>query len=111
MTDTYLAAAPKSNASFQAVEAALSDVRDQRIVPVPVHLRDSHYPGAKRLGHGQGYQYAHDSEEGWVDQDYLGVERTYYKPVDRGFEAELKKRLAELKSRRETDRTDSSNAE
>ena len=107
---TYLATAPKSNASYKAVEAALSDVRHQRIVPVPVHLRDPHYPGAKRLGHGQSYQYAHDSKEGWADQDYLGVERTYYEPVDRGFEAELKRRLAELKSRRSVNLDDSSNA-
>ncbi len=81
---TYLATAPKSNASYMAVDAALDDVRTKRVLPVPTHLRDGHYPGAKRLGHGEGYQYAHDAPEGWVDQDYLGVERTYYQPVDRG---------------------------
>ncbi len=98
---TYLATAPKSNASYVAVDAALEDVRSKRVLPVPTHLRDGHYPGAKRLGHGEGYQYAHDAPEGWVDQDYLGVERTYYQPVDRGFEAELKRRVEEHRARRE----------
>jgi putative ATPase len=97
---TYLATAPKSNASYMAVDAALDDVRSKRVLPVPTHLRDGHYPGAKRLGHGEGYQYAHDAPEGWVDQDYLGVERTYYQPVDRGFEAELKRRVEEQRERR-----------
>jgi len=94
---TYVAMAPKSNASYKAVEAALADVRERRVLPVPMHLRDASYKGAKRLGHGQGYQYAHDAPEGWVDQDYLGVDREYYQPVDRGFEAELRRRLEELK--------------
>jgi putative ATPase len=97
---TYVAMAPKSNASYKAVEAALTDVRERRVLPVPTHLRDASYAGAKRLGHGQGYQYAHDGADGWVDQDYLGVEREYYQPVDRGFEAELLRRLDELRKRR-----------
>jgi putative ATPase len=96
---TYLACAPKSNASFVAVEAALDDVRHERIIPVPMHLRDASYRGAKRLGHGQGYQYAHDGQGGWVDQDYLGVEKRYYEPVDRGFESELQRRLNELREK------------
>jgi putative ATPase len=97
---TYLAAAPKSNASIAAIDAALSDVRTHAVLPVPMHLRDSHYPGSQRLGHGQGYQYSHAAPDGWVDQDYLGVERTYYEPVDRGFEAELRARLEKLRSQR-----------
>ena len=97
---TYIAAAPKSNAAYKAIDAALSDVRERRILPVPVHLQDSHYRGAKRLGHGESYQYAHDATDGWVDQDYLGVEKTYYEPVDRGFESEIKRRLEELRERR-----------
>lgn len=96
----YLATAPKSNASYMAIEAALDDVRTRRVLPVPMHLRDSHYGGAKRLGHGEGYQYVHGAPEGWGDQDYLGVERTYYEPVDRGHEAEIKRRLEELRTRR-----------
>ena len=104
---TYISTAPKSNAAIAAIDAALSDVRNQRIVPVPVHLRDAHYTGAKRLGHGEGYQYAHNSPDGWVDQDYLGVERTYYHPVNRGFEAELQKRLEKWRSLRKTQASDS----
>lgn len=97
---TYLALAPKSNASYVAIDAAMEDVRTQRTLPVPVHLRDRHYEGAKRLGHGDGYQYPHAAEEGWVAQDYLGVNARYYEPVDRGYEAELKRRLEELRARR-----------
>lgn len=97
---TYIALAPKSNASIKAIDAALDDIRTQRVLPVPVHLRDAHYPGAARLGHGEGYQYAHNYEGGWVAADYLGVEKMYYEPVDRGAEAELRKRLEELKTRR-----------
>lgn len=102
---TYLATAPKSNASYVAIDAALEDVRSKRVLPVPTHLRDGHYPGAKRLGHGEGYQYAHNAPEGWVDQDYLGVERTYYHPVDRGFETELKRRVEEQRARRQRPNT------
>lgn len=97
---TYLACAPKSNASYLAIDAAIADVRQNTLVPVPMHLRDGHYAGAERLGHGIGYEYAHDSAEGWVNQDYLGVDREYYRPVDRGKEAEFRQRLQELRSRR-----------
>ncbi|MBA3314974.1 MAG: replication-associated recombination protein A [Planctomycetota bacterium] len=100
----YIACAPKSNGAIVAIDAALSDVRNRRLLPVPVHLRDAHYSGAKRLGHGEGYQYAHSHEGGYVEQDYLGVERTYYEPTDRGFEAEIGVRLKTLRSRRQ--RTD-----
>jgi putative ATPase len=98
---TYVAMAPKSNASYLAIDAAMTDVRERRVLPVPTHLRDAHYQGAKRLGHGEGYQYSHDAPEGWVDQDYLGVDRKYYEPVDRGFESELRRRLEELRERKE----------
>lgn len=101
---TYLACAPKSNASYVAIDAAIDDVRHQRVVPVPVHLKDSHYKGAQRLGHGEGYRYAHSGEGGWVDQDYLGVEKTYYEPTDRGTEADIKQRLDELRRRRTQER-------
>jgi putative ATPase len=96
---TYLACAPKSNASTLAIGEARRDVREGRILPVPVHLRDSHYPGAKRLGHGEGYEYAHDAEGGIAAQDYLGIEREYYHPVHRGFEAELAERLKTIRAR------------
>ncbi|MBO49359.1 MAG: AAA family ATPase [Planctomycetaceae bacterium] len=97
---SYLALAPKSNASYLAIDRAIEDVRTKAVLPVPRHLQDSHYPGAEKLGHGQDYAYAHDGEDGWVDQDYLGVDRTYYEPTDRGHEAVMKQRLEELKKRK-----------
>ena len=72
-------------------------MKEGRTLPVPKHLRDTHYKGSKRLGHGENYQYPHDAASGHVKQDYLGVDKTYYTPTDRGFEAELTKRLADLK--------------
>ncbi|MGB9625833.1 MAG: replication-associated recombination protein A, partial [Phycisphaerae bacterium] len=71
----YIACAPKSNASAKAIWTACDDVRNGRTLPVPRHLRDTHYAGAKRLGHGEGYKYAHDYEGGFVEQEYLGVDR------------------------------------
>jgi putative ATPase len=99
---TYLACAPKSNASTVAIGEALADVREGRLLPVPVHLRDRHYPGAARLEHGEGYQYAHDHDDAIAAQDYLGVEREYYRPVDRGFERELAARLEKIRERLRT---------
>ena len=97
---TYMAAAPKSNASYVAINAAMKDIREGAILPVPAYLRDGHYKGSEQLGHGVGYEYAHDGSGGWVDQDYLGDDRTYYEPTDRGFEKEIRKRLGALKSRK-----------
>jgi putative ATPase len=96
---TYLACAPKSNAATMAIGEARAEIRTGRLLPVPRHLMDSHYPGAQRLGHGQGYEYAHDAEEGVAAQDYLGVEREFYRPTDRGFEQELSARLALLRAK------------
>jgi putative ATPase len=92
-TVAYLSLAPKSNAATVAIGAAVKDVRERSLVPVPKHLRDSHYQGAKKLGHGEGYVYAHDAPDGVAAQEYLGVDRNYYHPVDRGFESELRRRL------------------
>jgi putative ATPase len=101
----YMATAPKSNACTLAIGAALADVKEGRTIPVPKHLRDGHYAGSKQLGSGVGYKYAHDYPGGYVDQDYLGVDKTYYTPTDRGFEARIALRMAELrrKSVPETD--------
>ena len=96
---TYLALAPKSNACTTAIGAARRDVREQAVIPVPRHLQDKHYAGAKQLGHGQGYAYAHNAPEGIAAQDYLGVEKRYYEPTDRGFERDLAERLAEIRRR------------
>ena len=96
---TYLALAPKSNACSTAIGAARRDVREQAVIPVPRHLQDKHYAGAKQLGHGQGYEYAHDAPDAIAAQDYLGVEKRYYEPTDRGFERDLAERLAEIRRR------------
>ena len=97
-TVTYLACAPKSNAATVAINSASKDIREGRVLPIPLSLRDSHYAAAKsKLGHGAEYQYSHDAEGGVVSQDYLGVERTYYEPVDRGFEKVLAERLREIR--------------
>lgn len=93
----YIACAPKSNACTMAIGAARDDVRSGRTLPVPVHLRDSHYRGAKSFGHGQGYQCAHNAPGGVAEQDYLGVERTYYEPTDRGYEKKIAARLEEIR--------------
>jgi putative ATPase len=99
---TYLACAPKSNAATVGIGEARRDVAEGRLLPVPIHLRDSHYGGAQRLGHGEGYQYAHDAPQGIAAQDYLGVQRDYYRPTDRGFESELSRRLTEIRARLRT---------
>jgi putative ATPase len=96
---TYLACAPKSNASTMAIGEARRDVAERGLLPVPIHLRDHHYTGAERLGHGKDYEYSHDAPDGIAVQDYLGVERDYYRPVPRGFEAELAERLATIRAK------------
>ena len=107
---TYLATSPKSNASYLAIKAAMDDVEHQRSVPVPMHLQDAHYQGARQLGHGANYQYAHDSPDGWVEQDYLGVEKRYYEPVDRGYEIEIKDRLAKWRAAQQASKAREPNA-
>ena len=97
---TYIACAPKSNAAYLAIDAAIKDVRENRTLPVPKHLRDASYKGAEKLGHGEGYKYAHDFPGGVAPQDYLGVEKTYYEPTDHGHEAKLKARLDQFKKLR-----------
>jgi len=97
---TYLATAPKSNASTVAIGAAVKDVKEGRTLPVPKHLKDSHYQGAKKFGHGTEYKYAHSFEGGWVEQEYIPADLNYYNPTDRGFEAEIRRRMAEIAARR-----------
>ena len=93
----YVALAPKSNASYLGIERATQDVASGRTLEVPDHLKDAHYPGAKRLGHGEGYKYAHSYPGHHVDQEYLPEQRRYYEPTDLGFERELKARLSRLR--------------
>jgi putative ATPase len=99
----YLALAPKSNASYKGLEAARAEVREHGAKTPPDYLRDAHYPGAKSLGRGEGYRYAHDEPGGVSDQQLLpeGLEeRRFYAPTDRGFEADLGRRLEALRKRR-----------
>ena len=96
----YLATAPKSNAAYLALDAAIADVRAGKIGRVPKHLRDAHYAGAKKLGHGKGYKYSHDSELGVLQQQYLPDElrdTRYYAPTEHGNERDVKARLEKLR--------------
>ncbi|MGB0581826.1 MAG: replication-associated recombination protein A, partial [Limisphaerales bacterium] len=89
----YIATAWKSNSVITAIDAALDDVRSGRTLEVPDHLKDTHYKGAKQLGHGEGYKYAHSYEGGVVEQDHLGEARRFYEPGDQGTEKKIKDRL------------------
>ena len=96
----HLAMAPKSNAAYRGINAAIADIREGLGGPVPAHLRGSGYAGAQRLGHGQGYVYPHDDDLGVVAQQYAPddvVGREYYQPTDRGLERELSPRLTRLR--------------
>jgi putative ATPase len=96
----HVATAPKSNASYLAVDAAIADVRAGKAGPVPAHLRDTHYPGAERLGHGAGYEYAHDAPHGVARQQYAPDELAdarYYHPSDRGAEHDVAARLERIR--------------
>jgi putative ATPase len=97
----HLSLAPKSNAAYLAVDAAIADVRAGRMGRVPPHLRDAHYFGAKKLGHGKGYQYPHDDELGVVAQQYPPDElrnTRYYTPTEHGNERDVAARLAKLRA-------------
>ena len=94
----YLATAYKSNSAYLAIDAALEEVRSGRTIPVPKHLRDTHYKGAKKLGHGDGYKYAHDFDGHFVAQDYLGVDKRFYDPAEQGVEKKIKDRVMHWRS-------------
>jgi len=93
----YCATAPKSNASARAIWDAKADVEHGRTLPVPDHLRDAHYKGAARLGHGTGYKYAHDFEGHIVGQQYVPTTKPYYEPSDQGFELKIRERMEQWK--------------
>lgn len=96
----HVATAPKSNASYLAIDRALADVRAGKAGPVPPHLRDTHYAGAERLGHGEGYVYAHDTPHAVAPQRYAPDEiadARYYEPSDRGNEREVAARLERIR--------------
>ncbi|MFN2465622.1 MAG: replication-associated recombination protein A [Candidatus Dormibacteria bacterium] len=100
----YLACAPKSNASMLAISGAKAELMRHGAQAVPAHLRDAHYPGSKRLGHGDGYKYPHDHEGGWVDQQYLPDrlrEARFYEPRETGLERQIGERLRGLRDARD----------
>ena len=97
---SYVACAPKSNAAYVAIQNAMENVKTTRTMPVPVHLQDRHYKGAAKLGHGEGYKYAHDYPKHYVKQQYLpdGMEGTvFYEPSDNGYEKQIKDHMKWLK--------------
>jgi putative ATPase len=99
---TYLATAPKSNAVYAAFGEAQADVASAPAEPVPLHIRNAPTPLMKELGYGEGYKYAHDYEGAHAEQEYLPESlrgRVYYRPTDRGLEAEIRKRLAAWRRR------------
>ena len=89
----YIAGANKSNSVIKAIDAALADVRSGKTIPVPPHLKDSHYAGAAKLGHGEGYKNSHDFPGHFVAQDYLGAARRFYEPTEQGAEKKIKARV------------------
>ncbi|MFT8362036.1 MAG: replication-associated recombination protein A [Sporolactobacillus sp.] len=98
----YIATAPKSNAAVVGIDQALNTVRHERTGEVPIHLRDAHYKGAEKLGHGKGYLYPHDFEGGYVPQDYLPEalrHKHFYQPSPRGYERTVQKRLDYFRTR------------
>ena len=96
----HLATAPKSSAAYVGIDAAIADVRAGRIGRVPKHLRDAHYPGAKRLGHGKGYENPHGSDFGVLAQQYAPDElrdTRYYRPTQHGHERDVSVRVEKLR--------------
>lgn len=96
----YMATAPKSNASYMGLEKAMSAVQNTKILGIPVHLMDAHYKGAAKLGHGDGYKYAHDYENHYVNQQYLPdelVNEVFYNPGDLGYEVKVKEHFKKIK--------------
>ena len=93
----YVACAPKSNASYKAIDQAIDDVKNNRIQDVPNHLKDTHYSGAKKLNRGKDYKYAHSFEGNYVDQDYMMKKIQYYFPTNNGYESKIKARLENIR--------------
>ncbi|OGC23287.1 AAA family ATPase [candidate division WOR-1 bacterium RIFOXYB2_FULL_42_35] len=90
---TYVATAPKSNAAYVGIDAALKDVKENPTLPVPNHLKNAVYDGEKKMGKGKGYKYAHNYEGGVVEQEHLTEKRKYYEPKDIGFEKKIRARM------------------
>ena len=101
---TYVASAPKSNAAYGAIDAAMSAVRNNVTPPVPTHLQDAHYKGAEKLGHGLGYKYAHDYPNHYVEQQYLPdalVGTKFYVPTEMGYEKQIREHFKNIKGKQD----------
>ena len=105
----YMACAPKSNSATEAINAATSDIKENRTLPVPKQIRNAPHSGMKAEGASVGYQYSHSFPGGVSpDQDYLGVEKTYYRPTDRGYEKHMAAYLQFVSQLRGKDQPDAS---
>jgi putative ATPase len=102
----YVASAPKSNAAYLAIQEAIKDIEEGKLLPVPDHLKDSHYKGAARLGRGKGYKYPHDYPGHFIAQEYLPQRREYYRPTEQGDEKRIKERLAGLRKKHQEEKND-----
>ena len=101
---TYVACAPKSNAAYGAIDAAMRTVRNNVTPPVPTHLQDAHYKGAEKLGHGLGYKYAHDYPNHYVEQQYLPdalVGTKFYVPTEMGYEKQIREHFKNIKGKQD----------
>ncbi|MEE0959933.1 MAG: replication-associated recombination protein A [Lachnospiraceae bacterium] len=99
----YIASAPKSNASYMSIDNAMKAVKDVKISHIPIHLKDAHYKSAGRLGHGEGYKYAHDYDNHYVEQQYLPdelIDRTFYEPSDIGYENQIREYFKKIGKRK-----------
>ena len=97
---TYMASAPKSNASCEAIFKAMRVVKETKTPPVPTHLQDAHYKSAEKLGHGLGYKYAHDYPNHYVKQQYLPdglTDQVFYEPTDIGYEKQIREYFKKIK--------------
>ena len=100
----YVACAPKSNASCEAIFSAMQTVERTGNLPIPTHLQDAHYKGAAKLGHGTGYKYAHDYPNHYVRQQYLPYEldgQEFYKPSGNGYEVKIREHMKKIKTEAE----------
>lgn len=93
----YIACAPKSNASYLAIQEALDDIEKENTQEVPKHLKDAHANGKGRLEHGEGYKYPHSYPKHWVNQKYMPQNKVYYRPQEVGWEKKIKEYLKKLK--------------
>ncbi len=95
----YIACSPKSNAAYLGIDKAMKDVEEKRTLEVPTHLKDASYRGAKKLGHGEGYKYAHQHKDHYVEQEYIPDEKRYYEPTDIGYEKKIREYLNKLREK------------